>query len=250
MNEFILQCKGIDADKVNIPDYEMFYSSKKYDGIYIQIQKSRDDVSFYTSSGKEFSCIFAVEFSKYDFDFKIETEYICDGGKLGTRSKADNEIKKAVKDSNFQLTGEFKIHDVLRFDHLFCERLSILKKFDNVVEFDLISYSQTKQNLNIVSSDGWEGLFLKKATHIHRPGKRSNDAIKLKPKYTVDLPVFDIVKNWLWCKDDQNRIAKVQVGFDVAANTNIGDIIEVQYEQIQKTYVQAVYVTHRYDKIP
>lgn len=39
MIEFTKQCKGTDADKLKISDNEVFWYGKKYDGVYIQIQK-------------------------------------------------------------------------------------------------------------------------------------------------------------------------------------------------------------------
>lgn len=253
--KFIKQCKGIDANKANIQDSEMFYSSIKYDGIYVQIHKLGDTVKFFTSSGKEFYCSHGEEFKKLDFDFKVEAEYCVDFGKLGTRFKADNEIKKAVKDSSFQLTGAFVIFDSLE-DTEFEKRLITIDKFSFSSEFyrcvnhSIVSYKEAKQKIEALSTFGWEGLFLIKASHIQVEGKKSRDAFKLKNKFTADLTIVSIDGIYLSLVDNENGLtAKVSVGKDVAEMVNIGDIIEIEYEQIVKTYNHPVFKQIRYDKM-
>jgi len=252
MSDFIKQCKGLDADKLTISDSEMFYCSIKYDGIYIQIHKTGSDVSFFTSSGKKFDCIFAAEFTKLDFDFKIETEYICDGGKLGTRAKADNEIKKAVKDSSFELTGKFMIFDVLRDELMFCERLNILNDFNKngfyIPCFNEESYKISRFKLEHFATDGWEGLFLKKGSHRNFAGKKSKDAVKLKHKFTADLVCTGWDGFYLLLQDDSGLTAKVAAS-GMQEHISEGDIVEIEYEQIIKTYNQAVFKCIRHDKM-
>jgi len=251
LSEFTKQCKGEDADKLKILDSELFYTSIKYDGVYIQMHKTGDLVQFFTSSGKEFSCVYAAEFAKLDFDFKIETEYICDGGKLGTRAKADNEIKKAVKDSSFQLTGEFMIFDALSGEY-YEDRLGLFLKFlqnnFKVALGEEISFREAKEKLEEVAADGWEGLFLKKATHVQVAGKKSKDAVKLKKKYTADLVCVGWDGYYLLLQDDNGLTAKVAAS-GMQDYIKEGDIVEIEYEQIIKTYNQAVFKAIRHDKM-
>jgi len=254
MSKFITQCKAEDADKLKISPSEVFFSSIKYDGIYIQIHKTGDVVQFFTSSGKEFDCVYAAEFAKLDFDFKIETEYICDDGKLGTRFKADNEIKKAVKDSSFQLTGMFMVFDSLEADNEFHARyVYTLRKFMGYHAFiDVayhveISYFEALNKLDLASEAEWEGLMLKKPTHIQK-GKKSKDAVKLKKKYTADLVCTGWDGYYLLLQDDNGLTAKVAAR-GMEEHIKEGDIVEIKYEQIIKTYNQATFKCIRHDKM-
>ena len=253
MSEFIKQCKGVDADKLNISDDEMFYCSIKYDGVYVQIHKTGDVVQFFTSGGKEFYCSYGEEFKKLDFDFKVETEYTVDGGKLGTRFKADQEIKQVVKDSSFQLTGQFMIFDSLEDNVPYIERrfeILLVKDFINSVFKHTISYKEARELLQNVSADGWEGLFLVRPSHIQVAGKKSKDAIKLKKKFTADLVVTSIDGFYLSLIDEETGMTtKVSVGADVANMVEIGHIVEIEYEQIVKTYNICVFKDIRFDKM-
>ena len=249
MSDFIKQCKGVDADKLNISDDEMFYSSIKYDGVYIQIHKAGDIVQFFTSSGKEFGYSHSKEFEKFDFDFKIECEYICDGGKLGARFKADNEIKKVVKDSSFLLTGEFKVFDILNSELVFSKRVEMLPMFGSMaVEYELSSFLAAKTILPVYSKNGTEGLFLKKPAHINLAAKKSKDAVKLKMKYTADLVCIGFDGNFLLLQGDDGLNTKVSASAMIEY-ISIGDVIEIEYEQIVKTYVNTTFRCIRHDKV-
>lgn len=265
--EFIKQCKGLDADKLNIADDEMFYESLKYDGVYIQIQKHGDLVSFFTSSGKEFACRFSEYFRKFDFNFKIETEYICDGGKLGTRAKADNEIKKVVKNSSFELTGQFVVTDIIGISKdsmlrdmtsfLFEERLLYFLKFtyfeiEDYMPFftatnSLISYSNAKKKLEVVADSGREGLFLKSPSHTILIGKKVKNAVKLKKKLTADLTCTGWDGIYLLLQDDDGLTAKVPCS-GMQDYISLGDVVEIEYEQIINTYNIPVFKRVRDDK--
>lgn len=257
MSNFIQQSKGFDANKVKISDSEMFYVSIKYDGVYIQIHKSGDVVQFFTSSGKEFDCSLSSEFKKFDFDFIIETEYIVDGGKLGARAKANSEIKKSIKNPSFSLTGEFKIHDVLdfnnsdNFDYDFRLRLQhFSNSFDGMfIENTLMKYSDAKDILKKCVENNEEGLFLKKPTHKHIVGKKTNGAIKLKNKLTADLCVSNINGLNVELVDENGLVAKIVASSQISNMLEIGYIVEIEYEQIIHTYNQAVFKDIRFDKM-
>ena len=249
MSNFIKQCKGLDIDKVNILDDEIFYSSVKLDGIYIQVHKKNNIVSFFTSSGKKFLCNLDKEFLKFDFDFIVETEYICNGGKLGTRAIADNEIKKVVKDNSFLLSGKFKIFDVLNTQLTFKDRYyKYSNKFGSMFcNNELISFKDAKEKLKDNYKNSMEGLFLKRDIHINIAGKRTKDAIKLKHKLTADLFCVGWKGDYIILKDDDNRVVNV-LAKNLQKYININDVIEIEYEQIIKTYVNAKFKCIRHDK--
>jgi len=252
--KFIEQCKGIDADKSKVKDSDMFLASKKYDGVYVQIQKENDKVCFFTSSGKEFDCNFREYFLQFDFDFKIECEYFIGDGSLGLRFYADNELKKVVKDDKFLLTGSLAIFDFINFDMCFLDRLESLKRFKNtnsvfVVEFELISYIDAKNRLLECVKIKQEGLFLKRENHKYIEGKKSNDALKLKYKFTADLKVYSIKNGYISLIDSDGRIVNnLPVGM-MTNYINVNDIVEIEYEQILETYQVPVFKCIRHDKV-
>lgn len=252
--EFIKQCKGIDANKIKINEYDLFYSSKKYDGIYLQIQKVGNEVCFFTSSAMKFNCLFADSFLGIKEDFKIECEYFVRDGLLGSRAYADNEIKKVIKDNSFLLSGKLAIFDFIDFDLSFkdrIEKLNIFKELKNifVVDFEIISFFEAKNRLKDCINSQEEGLFLKRENHFYIENKKSNDAIKLKNKFTADLKVIEIKKGYITLEDEQKRIVKnLPVGM-MWEEINLNDIIEIEYEQILDTYQIPVFKCIRDDKV-
>jgi len=254
---FIEQCKGIDANKINIKDEDIFLVSQKYDGIYIQIQKKDNEISFFTSSGKDFKCSVGNDFLalNLDYDFIIEAEYILKDGLLGTRAYADNEIKKVIKDNNFKLNGTFMIHDIININKNFIDRekhFNVFQSYTNSfipVKNVLMNFSDAKKLLDIFRSENKEGLILKKENYIYKTGKRTNDIIKLKPKYTADLKVISIKDDYYTLEDDCGRIINNLRISGIAEYAKIGTIIEIEYEQLLNTYQIPVFKCIRFDKM-
>jgi len=274
---FMKQCKGKDLDKVPTSklDKGTYLVGRKYDGNYVQIHKFGDNVVFYTSGGKPFKIQnIEEELVKLNpsVDFVIEAEYIgTTDGSLGSRGKCTTttfrtNTSKGI--TNIHHTCNFMAFDIiyyhnknLDFPHsmseTFCQRL---KHFDTIslgaqikqvtvekMELD-IAIKNAKYEVDVL---GVEGLFAKKETHLYRPGKRVNDAVKIKfyprkilkcvgtkpgeGKYNGMIGSFVLDDNgtevFISGMDDEMR--------SQASGSFIGCDIEFEYESFNKTYIQA-----------
>jgi len=287
----IKQCKGKDLAKVPLSKLEdEFIGSIKYDGHYTQIHKTGTKVRFFTSGGKEFYIAHIarelLNLFNANIDFVLEAEYIAGtDGKLGNRGRA---AKLTTYRTNFEkglgndcTAGEdiFKVFDCISYsdkssgDYMientpFTKRLEYLKSIylgshlQLVVFTSVFSLSELKKLAKDFVNDGYEGMYLKSPHHRYLPGKRVNDAIKLKLRPTADLLCIDIEEGEgkylgligsLVLKDSEERIVKVGSGLTdeqrmYNSNDYIGKVIEIEYEQILDTYIQPTFVRSREDK--
>lgn len=276
----IEQCKGKDLD--NVPASKLltdnYYISKKYDGNYVQIHKIGDTVRFFTSGNKEFyipEVAHELLTLSPDDSFILEAEYIgTSKGKLGDRTKAcklttyRTNFEKGLK-TTFDSRERFKVFDVIIPRNMsFQERLRRLQSLKLGNYLEVVEYSgkyslvMCKQIARDYANDGYEGAYIKHSGHIYLPGKRINDAIKLKYRKTADLLCIDIIKGEgkylgmigsLVLQDSKGRIVAVGSGLndnDRAKDfsTFLGQVIEVEYEQIIDTYIQPTYIRIRKDK--
>lgn len=275
----ITQCKGKDLDNVPVSrlEKEGYYYSTKFDGNYVQIHKVDNEVKFYTSGNKEF---FIPEIAKQlielnDDNFIIECEYIGKSdGKLGDRVNAcklttyrTNFEKDLI--TKFDTRERFKAFDLIMFNTIFEERMQLLSTLNlgdyiDIVDYGgLVTIDEAKNLANNYVKQGFEGIYLKHKDHIQWPGKRINNAIKLKPIHkTVDLVCIDIIEGEgkyvgmigsLVLQDKAGRIVSVGSGLNDSdrskkASEYIDKIIEIKYEQIIQTYIQPTFICIREDK--
>ena len=284
----IKQCKGKDLNKVPASKLEdKFMGAIKYDGHYTQIHKIGNKIRFFTSGGKEFYIKHIADellnLFNTDIDFILEAEYIADTtGKLGNRGKAAKlttyrtNFSKGIPNHCEEGKDIFKVFDCLEcsgrynIDTLapFKDRLNTLKQLNLGKHLQIVDYTVPK-NLSALQelaqslvNQGYEGMYLKSPDHIYYPGKRVNDAIKLKLRPTVDLLCLDIEEGEgkyegligsLVLQDRKGRIVKVGSGLtDIDRNQSkdyyVGKVIEVEYEQILDTYIQPTFIGIREDK--
>lgn len=275
----IKQCKGKDLD--NIPHSKLvedgWILSTKYDGNYIQIQKVGDVVKFFTSGEKEFYIPeIANELIRLNPDnsFTIECEYIgTSEGKLGDRTKAcklttyRTNFEKSLP-TRFDTKERFKAFDIIVPNIKFIDRLQLLLSlnlgnFIDVVEFSPIyKLTYTIGRARELANNGFEGAYIKHINHIYEPGKRVNTAAKLKYRKSADLLCIDIIEGTgkyqgligsLVLQDSKGRIVAVGSGLDDLLRYKnkdyfIGQVIEVEYEQIIDTYIQPTFICIRRDK--
>lgn len=277
----VKQCKGKDLSKVPSSrlDTGLYLASIKYDGHYVQIHKTGNSVRFFTSGGKEFYHeLSAEELLKVpsQHNYILECEYIADtDGKLGNRGKA---AKLTTYRTNFEkgianiglnsVNDTFKVFDTIIEGMTFEDRLHWMKetiKFGDIVQlanFDKLTLEDSKKMAKVIVKDGFEGLFIKTLGHLYLEGKRVNNAIKLKYRPTADLLCIGINEGEgkyegmigsLILMDSKNRLVNVGAGlddFDRAKSETyfIGKVIEIEYEQIQDTYIQPTFKTIRLDK--
>lgn len=279
----IAQCKGKDLKKVPKSKLKegLYLVGIKYDGHYTQIHKVGDEVIFYTSGGERFH----IDHVARDIldrnkgvDFIIEQEYICNTkGMRGDRGKAAKLTTYRTKwlkghpDSSLPGDDKFKLFDVLylkrgnevlidigtpfNLRESYLSSMSLGPSFESVPHV-LLTLEDAEELSIKMSKDGYEGMFCKHPTHVYSPGKRVNDAIKLKPRPTADLLCVDI--EWgdgkysgmigsLVLRDKSYRFVKVGSGLSdddrlKEPDHYIGRVIEIGYEQIMDTYQQPTYV--------
>lgn len=268
---FIKQCKGFDSDKVAFPAvWDNWYWSIKYDGHYMQVHvKQLQDVKFFTSSGKEFYEVnLANEFLKLPSGI-YECEFLGYGdGKHGGRKDAAfattlrTEFAKGIK-SNYKGL-KCRIFDIINND-LFEVRIRALRTLPVSGNIDIVDYNRVEspmEHLLHVTSEGWEGIYLKSTAHRHLAGKRVKQAIKLKLHHTADVVCFDIelgegkytgMIGSLVCKDENGIVVKVGSGLTdserlFSHNMYLGKTIEISYESFSDTYIHPVFKCVRSDK--
>lgn len=278
----VKQCKGKDLSKV--PASKLletgWLSSIKYDGNYVQIHKQGNDVRFFTSGNKEFYHELAAdELVKNNIgkDFILEAEYIADTfGKLGDRTAAAKlttyrtNFEKGIANIGLKSHADtFKVFDVIVEGKEFLDRLDwITNNFSggNLVHSVQFTFTNTLEDLQKqarnIAQQGYEGIFAKHKTHKYEPGKRVNTAIKLKHRPTADLKCINIIPGEgkylgkigaLTLMDTRGRIVCVGSGLSdfergLHESNYVGEIIEIEYEQILDTYIQPTYVQIRKDK--
>jgi len=282
----IKQCKGKDLG--NIPKSRLgneFYVSTKYDGNYVQIHKVGNKVKFYTSGGKEFYLIDVADElvrNNKGIDFCIECEYIAvTSGKLGSRGRCTTTtfrtlFKKGLP--TYANSDRFICFDIIYFKHTeehdfsnlgrFSKRLKYRDSINTGPNIKLVehhgpfSLDECKDKARELTRLGWEGIMCYSPDHIYKEGKRQNTSVKIKGRPTADLLCIDIEEGEgkytgligsLVLQDDDGRVVRVGSGLNDAdrnANKNyfIGNIVEIEYEQILDTYIQPTFKCIRRDK--
>lgn len=289
----VQQCKGKDISDVPASRLgNLFYASLKYDGNYVQIHKTGNQIKFFTSGNKEFYIEHIADElvnGNPNIDFIIEAEYIASSaGKLGDRVHAAKlttyrtNFEKGISNTCTPGNDIFKVFDCLMWLDTRCNagfainckasfelRLEYLNDIDlgthmEAVGFTLGTLDECKKLAKSYVAKGYEGMYLKSPSHIYYPGKRVNDAIKLKIRPTVDLLCVDILGGEgkylgqigsLVLKDSAGRQVAVGSGLSdcdrrAGYSTYVGKVIEIEYEQILATYMQPVFVGIRADKCP
>jgi ATP-dependent DNA ligase len=278
----IKQCKGKDLDNVSKSKLleRGWLSSIKYDGNYVQIHKHGNSVRFFTSGGKEFYHELVADSlvkNNPNLDFIIETEFIGSSqGKLGDRVKAAKlttyrtNFEKGLANVGLDTNSDtFIVFDVIILNWTFEARhnwlVNIFKGSEQVrlASFEYVDKLElAKCKAKELVDLGYEGLFLKHINHVYQPGKRVNEAIKLKYRKTADLlcigiepgegKYIDMIGS-LVLQDKEGRTVSVGSGLDdsmrgLPKDCFINKIVEIEYEQIIDTYIQPTFVRVREDK--
>ena len=286
----IAQCKGKDIGKV--PKSKLledgWYSSIKYDGNYVQIEKRGNIIKFWTSGGKQFYIDHIADElvnRNPNTDFTIECEYIADtNGKLGARARCSTghyraNFKKGIKNNCIPGNDIFKAFDCIYYEEDIGQRmtnftcnyrirqvllhtLNLGSHVEPVEVYKANNLKTIKKGAISLIKEGYEGLMLMHEDHQYRPSKRVNDAIKLKLRPTADLLCIDVTAGEgkysemigsLVLQDSAGRIVSVGSGLNdidrsMSADWYLGRVIEIEYEQILDTYIQPTYVSIRANK--
>ena len=279
----IKQNKGKDLSKIapsKLDSKGPYYVSKKYDGHYTQIKYDGKDVQFFTSGGKPFHLELMAEYirSEFSLPFHIECEYLrgCDG-RLGSRGKSAKlttyrtEYLRGKSSRGDKQQDIFVVLDLVNADHMmFKERLDIIRELFTYSEWFMVPehiLTDLNEGINLsqkIYRDGYEGVMLKHSNHIYQSGKRTNDIIKIKPRQTADLLCigfrdgegkYEGMIGSLILKDIKGRQVQVGSGLSdfrrgLSPEYFIGQVVEIEYERIDTTYIQPTYVRVRDDKQP
>ncbi len=281
--KMLKQNKGKDIHK--IPKSKLidgpYYVSKKYDGHYTQIVYDGETVTMWTSGGKRFHLANLGKFIKDNFSgkaFHIECEYLynCEG-KLGDRGNSAKlttyrtEYAKNILSGGDPRKDKFIVLDILdmpdaTFDERECKMvLKFLGKdwFELPLQYRCQNLLEAQLKADEFVGEGYEGAMCKSPDHIYQPGKRTNDIIKLKPRLTADLLCIDwqegtgkyegMIGSLLLVSNDDTQVW-VGSGLTDSQRTHIpdvfvGEVIEIEYEQLQDTYLQPIFKRIRDDKM-
>lgn len=276
------KAKTYGKDKIKDLSGEFAYSIK-YDGHQIFIVKVGDKVSFFTSNWKQFDIAHVrkpLEVIKGDFMLVGEYMYGLEG-KLGSRAHSTklttyrtnfrkglyNEVADEHK-TNIRVFDCIPLTNVghLRVNTPFYQRIAYLQSLDlpnglKAVDFQIDNFEIVLMRAKSLTNKGWEGMMAIKTDSLYMIGKRVHHAIKIKPRLTADLYCieqksgegkYSNMIGSLTCKDSEGRVVSVGSGLSDEqrdpTNLYIGQVIEVEYEKIEDTYIQPVFKCIRHDK--
>ena len=272
----IKQMKGKMLDKIPVSRLaeNNYYMSIKYDGNYCQIHKNGNFVIVKTSGGKD---VYLPELEEQlnnitNEDVILEAEFVGESkGKLGDRTKCGImttwRVNTAKGIRNELGKNRFMVFDIIK-DGIFADRLKELPKYQTKnlisVTHSLTTLEEAKKELKTILQLDYEGLVLKHAKNIYKPGKRVNDIIKLKGRATADLicigteggelgSKYEHMIGSLVLRNKRGITVKVGSGLDDADRSMgpdyyIGKVVEIEFEQILDTYIQPTFITVRHDK--
>ena len=277
---FIKQCKGKDfcnlPNKVDL-DEKNYYASIKYDGHYIQIHIDNDKVRFFTSGGKEFYVNYLARRLTQFQNGIYEAEFIGNArGQLGDRTKVGilttwrTEFAKGIESTyNNEKIVIFDYYSTEPFSKRL-ERLTNLKrsalcddKIQIVAYTGSMSIADGRFYSMRVRKEGWEGIMLKHKDHRQIPGKRVNEAIKIKERPTADLLCIatkegegkyaGAIGSLVLTNKDATMFVSVGSGLTDTQRAKrpeefIGKVVEIAYDSIKDTYVQPTFIGIRKDK--
>lgn len=259
--------------------------SKKFDGHQVFIEKRGTVVKFFTSNHKQFNIEpIRKHLSTLEDDFVLIGEYLYDcDGKLGSRAFSTkvttfrtNFTKNLPNCSTVESKSRIEIFDCIpvfngdyAFDTSFDQRIIFMQE---KVCLDIAQLNHTPgvettledANDDVESwvKDGWEGGMLIRPDSEYNHGKRVHHAVKLKGRHTADLLCIGVSPGTgkyqgmigsLRLKDKSGLEVSVGSGLNESdrggtKDNFIGKVIEIEYERIDDTYIQPVYVGIRTDK--
>jgi ATP-dependent DNA ligase len=259
-----------------------WYLSKKYDGHQVFIEKIGTAVNFYTSNHKQFNIEAIREpLSHLEEDFVLIGEYLYDcDGKLGSRAtstkvttfrtnfgKGLENSKELEEKSKIMIFDCIPIRTEEQFNSSFRARIGYLQDLKLPKHLEVVSYQVVDIDtaLGLVENwvtGGWEGGMLMQPNSPYLYGKRVHHAVKLKGRHTADLICVRTTNGTgkytgligsLVLMDKAGRTVSVGSGLcDITRGEPpedfIGKVIEIQYERIDETYIQPVYIGTRADK--
>jgi len=248
------------------------YAELKYDGNYTAVKKD-GLLTFITSGGHVYDNDETTIFHK---DNNLPSGvYLCE--RIGTDGKLGDRVNCSLRGSRGAQTAhghKYIIHDYLSLvDYeLGCSLAQFYerrKKLEDICPNDIAkskivnTREELEEFLKLVVSLGYEGLMLKNPSWYWEDTKsRTIDCAKYKKRPTADLICVDTT--WgegkyegmigsLVLEDSKGRRVSVGSGLsdadrDIDPYHFIGQVIEIEYEQIIDTYIQPTFIQLRLDK--
>jgi len=284
MRKFDKPQKGKAYDKLPKKTVETFDStvyavSTKFDGNQIFITKDSDGIEFYTSDWKQFNLPRIAErlsimlVNSPDCIILAEMNYGLNSGKLGDRVRVQGKITtervRFSKGLNSIINEDLVVLNMFDFiivgesDMTYAQRhdMGVMFKLP-MVEISVMTGKQAKDRAKSLVNDGWEGVMCIEPDSVYRAGKRVNHMVKLKYRKTADLLCVGVepgegkyegMIGSLVLQDKEGRVVSVGSGLSDNARCEepsyfIGEVVEIEYEQILDTYIQPTFVTVRFDK--
>ena len=258
----------------------MYLVETKFDGNYIQIHKHKNNVTFFTSGGKQFHWddVEHMLVTKFPHTtFVLEGEYTeHTEGMLGDRPKA---AKLTTYRTNFTKripsslgTEKVKIFDIIQLsapttmkEHSVenlnaVERHALLNRMFNgyfkdtglqVVKADLMTLDEAIEKAKRAVNKGWEGVYARVSTSKLQPGKRVNDCLKIKFRKTVDLLCVGVepgegkytgMIGSLILQDSKGRVVKVGSGLSDTDRTKGSDYFMNEVIEIEYEQIIGTYI--------
>ncbi len=244
----------------------------KYDGNYTTIIIDSGAPLFISSGSIEYLPTNDTIFDNAP-DGVYLVERIGTDGKLGDRTRCSLRGPDGAK---IAVNHRYMVHDMLTIDEYkrgaagrpyhqrYRQLCSSLRHHDDIVNSFIVSnQEELDQRLREVTDQGFEGLMMKDPGWFWADtNSRTDEFLKYKKRPTVDLMCVGWQKGEgkytgmigaLLLEDSEGRQVFVGAGLsdtDRAGNPNryVGRVIEIEYEQILKTYIQPVFITIREDK--
>lgn len=227
-------------------DKDIWFASRKLDGVRVITMINGADVKFFSRKGKEFITLAEVK-KEILKKFKPETSLVLDGemcivNKNGDENFAD--IIKLIRRKDFTIPNpKYKIFDVLPISvfegttfasPLLHERLKMIENYKATGIFDGKILDPVEQRrirtekdltdfMAEANSKDWEGLILRK--DVAYEGKRSNDMLKVKEMQDMEFTVKDVEMGPIRIIKEGKEITEVMLSaIKVAYKNNIVSI--------------------------
>jgi len=248
----------------------------KYDGAYTVIEVSKDyKVTYHTSGGLTYSLRNKPHFIDHLQPGFYIAERIMKGGKLGTRRYTALIGPKI--DQVAHSSSTFRIHDYLTYDEYqrgkavtpYYRRFGeCIAQFNIphtalVISKTVFTEQELENYLDEVVKMGYEGVMLKDPDWLWEDTKsRRIECAKYKKRPTVDLLCVGVTDGTgkyegligaLVLQDSKGRQVQVGSGLSdadrqIKPDFFIGQVIEIEYEQLMDTYIQPTFIQVRMDK--
>jgi len=253
------------------------YVGIKWDGNAVVVIKTDESIKYYTSGNHEYT---HTEGATIFDGIHIPTGYAYIAERIGTDGKLGDRVNCNLRGprGNQTSTGHsYKVHDMIPLDDYYRGRASELyadrrRTLRDILDGNLGAWASDRLVTTIEEAErflkeftrlGYEGLMLKDPRWLWKNTKsRKPECAKWKKRNTADLLCMDVTEGEgkyegmigsLMLQDSAGREVFVGSGLSDAQraldrNVFIGEVVEIEYEQLLDTYIQPTFITLRLDK--